>query len=157
MSQLLRVNMSDLSCKYEDVPEKYRHWAARGLTSSLTFDEVPPNCHPLGIDNKVIIAPGIVSGTKAPTSGRTSFGGKSPLTGIIKETNAGGLSSQKIARLGIKAIILEGQPDEKDNLWLLKLTTEGAELLPTDHLKNKGMYELPHPHGNRRLHIGLEA
>ncbi len=142
MSQLLRVNMSDLSFKYEDVPEKYHHWAARGLTSSLTYDEVPPNCHPLGPDNKVIIAPGIVSGTNAPTSGRTSFGGKSPLTSTIKETNAGGLSSQKIARLGIKAIILEGQPDEKDKLWLLKVNKDGAELLPADNLKSKGMYEV---------------
>ena len=46
----------------------------------------------------------------APSSGRTSFGGKSPLTGGIKESNAGGLSSQKIAKLGLAAIIVEGQP-----------------------------------------------
>lgn len=142
MSQFLRVNMTDLTCTYQDVPEKYRTWGGRGLTSRLVADEVPPTCHPLGPHNKLFIAPGIVSGTPAPTSGRTSFGGKSPLTGTIKETNAGGLSSQKIARLGLKAIILEGQPKENGKLWLLKVTKDKAELLPADHLKGKGMYEV---------------
>ncbi len=85
MSQFLRVNMTDLSCTYQDVPEKYRTWGGRGLTSRMVADEVPPTCHPLGPDSKLFIAPGIVSGTPAPTSGRTSFGGKSPLTGTIKE------------------------------------------------------------------------
>lgn len=119
MAKLLRVNMTDLSVRFEEVPEKYALLGGRGLTSSIIYDEVPPLCHPLGPDNKLIIAPGIVSGTKAPTSGRTSFGGKSPLTGGIKESNAGGLSSQKIARLGIKAIIVEGQPREKDRFYVL--------------------------------------
>jgi aldehyde:ferredoxin oxidoreductase len=105
-------------------------------------DEVPPTCHALEAENKVVIAPGIVSGTHAPTSGRTSFGGKSPLTGTIKEANAGGLSSQKIARLGLKAIILEGQPKENGKLYLLKVDKDGAKLLSAEHLKGKGMYEV---------------
>lgn len=142
MAKLLRVNMTDLSVRFEDVPEKYALLGARGLTSSIIYDEVPPLCHPLGPDNKLVIAPGIVSGTKAPTSGRTSFGGKSPLTGGIKESNAGGLSSQKIARLGIKAIIVEGQPKEKGRFYVLRVDKDGARLLPADHLKGKGMYEV---------------
>jgi aldehyde:ferredoxin oxidoreductase len=142
MTKFLRVNMTDQSTKYEDVPEKYRLWGGRGLTSGIISDEVPPSCHPLGPDNKLIIAPGIVSGTAAPTSGRTSFGGKSPLTGTIKESNSGGLSSQHIAHLGLKAIIVEGQPAQRDKLWLLKVTKDGATLLPADHLKGKGMYEV---------------
>ncbi|MDR5703109.1 MAG: aldehyde ferredoxin oxidoreductase C-terminal domain-containing protein, partial [Armatimonadota bacterium] len=92
--------------------------------------------------NKLVIAPGIVSGTAAPTSGRTSFGGKSPLTGTIKETNAGGLSSQKIARLGIKAIVIEGQPKDPTKYWVLKITKDGTEFLPADDLVGKGMYEV---------------
>jgi aldehyde:ferredoxin oxidoreductase len=159
MSQFLRVNMTELSATLEEVPQKYRLWGGRGLTSHLTHEEVPPRCHPLGPDNKLFIAPGIVSGTKAPTSGRTSFGGKSPLTGTIKESNAGGLSSQKIARLGIKAIIIEGQPAEKDKFWVLKINKDGAELLPADHLKGKGMYQvcdmLWNEHGDGVAIIGI--
>ena len=114
--KILRINMSDLSANYEPVPEKWTKWGGRGLTSAITCDEVPPGCHPLGPNNKLTIAPGWVSGSPAaPSSGRTSFGGKSPLTGGIKEANSGGLSSQKIAKLGIAAIILEGMP--KDGKW----------------------------------------
>lgn len=142
MAKLLRVNMTDLKATYEDVPEVYRYWGGRGLTSMITAREVPPTCHPLGPSNKLVIAPGIVSGTAAPTSGRTSFGGKSPLTGTIKETNAGGLSSQKIARLGIKAIIIEGQPKDANKYWVLKITKDGTEFLPADDLVGKGMYEV---------------
>ncbi|MDR5694940.1 MAG: aldehyde ferredoxin oxidoreductase C-terminal domain-containing protein [Armatimonadota bacterium] len=142
MAKLLRVNMTDLKATYEEVPEVYRYWGGRGLTSMITAREVPPTCHPLGPSNKLVIAPGIVSGTAAPTSGRTSFGGKSPLTGTIKETNAGGLSSQKIARLGIKAIVIEGQPKDPTKYWVLKITKDGTEFLPADDLVGKGMYEV---------------
>lgn len=142
MSRLLRVNMTDLKATFEEVPEVYRNWGGRGLTSMITAREVPPNCHPLGPNNKLAIAPGIVSGTAAPTSGRTSIGGKSPLTGTIKETNAGGLSSQQIARLGIKGIVIEGQPGEAGQFWLLKITKDGAEFLPATDLVGKGMYEV---------------
>ena len=107
MSKILRVNMTNLTTKFEDVPEKYKYLGGRGLTSAITCDEVPPTCHPLGPNNKVTISTGIVTGTTAPTSGRISIGGKSPLTGGIKETNSGGMAPQKLARLGIKAIIVE--------------------------------------------------
>lgn len=142
MSKILRVDMKDLTCKFEDVPEKYKLFGGRALTSSIICDEIPPTCHPLGLNNKIIFAPGIVSGTNAPTSGRISVGGKSPLTGTIKETNAGGIASQKLGKLGIRAIIVEGKPKEKGKFYLLKIDKDGAELLPADDLTGKGMYEV---------------
>lgn len=48
MAKLLRVNMSRLEVKFEDVPEKYRLLGGRALTSRIVADEVPPTCHPLG-------------------------------------------------------------------------------------------------------------
>jgi len=142
MSQILRVNMTDLSTKFENVPGKYRVTGGRGLTSAITCDEVPPTCHPLGPNNKVTFAPGIVTGTAAPTAGRLSVGGKSPLTGTIKEANAGGIAADKLARLGIKAIIVEGQPKEKGKFWVLKVDKDGAKLIPAaDEWLGKGLYE----------------
>lgn len=141
MSNILRVNMTDRSVRYEDVPEKYVKWGGRGLTSAIVCDEVPPTCHPLSSTNKLVLAPGIVSGTAAPTSGRMSFGGKSPLTGTIKESNSGGLASQKIAHLGFKAIVIEGQPYERGQFWVLRLSKDGAVFEPAGDLVGKGMYE----------------
>ena len=140
MSKILRVNMTDLTATYEDVPEKYRLLGGRGLTSTIVADEVEPTCHPLGPHNKVVFAPGLVSGTAAPNSGRLSVGAKSPLTGGIKESNAGGISSQKIAHLGIKAMVVEGQPREKQ-LYALRVSKAGAELVPVPEIAGKGMYE----------------
>jgi len=142
MSKILRVNMTNLTAKFEDVPEKYKNMGGRWLTSSIVCDEVPPTCHPLGPNNKVVLAPGIVTGTAAPTSARISVGGKSPLTGTIKETNAGSGWPQSVARLGLKAIVVEGQPKETGKFWLLHVTKDGAEFLPADEYVGKGLYEV---------------
>jgi len=88
----------------------YAGIGGRALTSAIVSKEVPPLCHPLGTDNKLVIAPGLLSGTAAAISGRLSVGCKSPLTGGIKEANAGGQPSQMLARLGYAAIVLEGKP-----------------------------------------------
>lgn len=134
--------MTDLSFQYEKVPKKWAKWAGRGLTSAIVADEVEPTCHPLGPNNKLVIAPGWVSGTPAaPSSGRTSFGGKSPLTGGIKESNSGGLSAQKIAKLGLAAIIIEGTP-EKGKWYTLFINKDGVSFESAADILGKGMYEV---------------
>ncbi|MFZ5646105.1 MAG: aldehyde ferredoxin oxidoreductase family protein [Bacillota bacterium] len=139
--KIVRVDMTSGTVKFENVPEKYALLGGRALTSRIVADEVPPTCHPLGIFNKIVFAPGLLTGTRAPSSGRLSVGSKSPLTGGIKETNAGGITSQKLANLGIKAVIIEGKPDGGD--WrLLKITPDGAELLNANDLAGKGTYEV---------------
>src|SRR4030043_73257 len=110
---ILRLNMTDRSYRLEEVPEAYKNLGGRGLTSNLVADEVPPLAHPLGPNNKLVFAPGLVTGTSAPTSARVSAGGKSPLTGGIKEANAGTSWAQDVANMHVKAIVVEGQPKEK--------------------------------------------
>ncbi len=140
--KILRINMSDLTAVYEDVPEKWARWAGRAMTSAIVVDEVDATCHPLGPHNKLVIAPGWVTGSPAaPSSGRTSFGGKSPLTQGIKESNAGGLSGQKLAKLGLAAVILEGEP-EKNKWYTLVITADGVEFQDASDLAGKGMYEV---------------
>lgn len=140
MAKILRVNMTGGTVRYEDVPEKYRLMGGRWLTSSLVADEVDPTCHPLGPNNKLVFAPGILTGTAAPSSARLSLGGKSPLTGGIKESNAGTKFASMQARLGIKGIVIEGQP--KDGRWyVLEVNKDGARLVPADELAGKSAQE----------------
>ena len=141
MSKFLRINMTELSANYEDVLDKYKLMAGRYLTSTLVADEVPPTAHPLGPNNKIVFAPGWVTGTAAPTSARISVGSKSPLTGGIKEANAGTGFGQQMARLGIKAIIVEGMPDEKNKFWGIHLTKNGATFFSVDEYVGQGNYE----------------
>ncbi|MHB8984411.1 MAG: aldehyde ferredoxin oxidoreductase family protein [Eubacteriales bacterium] len=139
MDKILRVNMTTKEVKTEEIPGKYAALGGRALTSQFVFDEVAPTCDPLGPFNKLILAPGLLSGTNAPSSGRISVGGKSPLTGTIKESNSGGVASQKIANLGCKSIVIEGQALRGD-FSVLKITPDGAELLPAGDLAGKGGY-----------------
>ena len=138
---LIRINMSSKEVVTEILPERYFFLGGRGLTSQLLFDEVDPTCEALGAQNKLVIAPGLLGGTAAPSSGRISIGAKSPLTGGIKESNGGGLAARKLARLGIRALVIEGQPQE-DNLFLLQVTSQGVKILAADGLEGLGNYEV---------------
>lgn len=140
MGKILRVNMSELKISEGPVPQAYQGIGGRALTSTIVLAEVPPTCHPLGKDNKLVIAPGLLGGTAAPVSGRLSVGAKSPLTGTIKESNAGGTAAHLLARLGITALIVEGKPRE-DHLYQLVITPKGAELRPADALRGLGNYD----------------
>jgi len=133
--------MTDQSIKEEPLPEKYKTFGGRALTSNIICDEVDPLCHPLGPNNKIVIAPGIVTGTDGPSSGRLSVGGKSPLTGGIKEANAGGLTAQKLAKLGIKALIIEGKPRD-DKWWNIYITKDKIELQDGAWAHQMGVYQL---------------
>lgn len=139
MAKILRVNMTDLTTKFEDTPDEYYLLGGRALTSAIVTKEVSPTCHPLEPANKLVFAPGLLSGSTAPSSGRLSVGGKSPLTGTIKESNAGGLAAQKLGRLGIKAIVIEGAAPK---FYTLKVDKSGAQLLPADDISGKGLYEV---------------
>ena len=101
MDKILRINLSDLSVKSETVPAAWAGFGGRALTSTIVAAEVPATCHPLGPKNKLVFAPGLLTGTPAANSGRLSVGAKSPLTGGIKESNAGGTSAQMLAKMGI--------------------------------------------------------
>ena len=144
----MRINMKDRSFKLEDVPEKYRTLGGRGLTSTMVHDEVPPACHPLGPNNKIIFAPGIVTGTSAPASSRISVGAKSPLTYTIKESNAGSRWACSLASMQIKALVVEDQPKETDKYWTVFLSWDGsakkpkAEFSPADEYTGKEHYDV---------------
>ncbi|MCL5677024.1 MAG: aldehyde ferredoxin oxidoreductase, partial [Firmicutes bacterium] len=140
MAKILRVDMTRGEARYERVPEAYQALGGRALTSRIVLDEVPAACHPLRRHNKLVFAPGVLSGTAASNSGRLSVGGKSPLTGTIKESNAGGTSAHLLARLGLKAVIVEGFP-ETDGLHVLHLSAGGAELSRRNDLRLLGSYE----------------
>ncbi|PID41317.1 MAG: aldehyde ferredoxin oxidoreductase [Proteobacteria bacterium] len=137
--KIFRVNMTDLSVNIEEVPDNWMGHGGRGLTSTIVAAEVVPTCHPLGPNNKLIFAPGLLSGTPAANSGRLSVGAKSPLTGTIKESNGGGTGAQLLARCGCKALIIEGQP--KDDTWFnLSITPGGVSINEESELIGKGNY-----------------
>jgi len=127
---LIRVNMTDLTSRVEPLPDAYKQLGGRGMTSTIVAKEVPPLCHPLGPNNKLVFAPGIVTGTPAPTSARVSAGAKSPLTGGIKESNAGSSWAADLADMQVRALVIEGQAKKNGKYWGLHLVWDAAASQP---------------------------
>jgi aldehyde:ferredoxin oxidoreductase len=143
MDKILRINMgADGGPEIKTEPlGDYAGLGGRAMTSGIVAKEVPPLCHPLGEDNKLVIAPGMLSGSVAAMSGRISVGCKSPLTGGIKEANSGGQPSQMLGRLGYAAIVLEGKPKEK-TLYKVFINKDGVDIKEDNSLCMLGNYDL---------------
>jgi aldehyde:ferredoxin oxidoreductase len=139
MAKLLRINLSNLTAATEEVPEAYKKFGGRGLTACILDREVPPTCDPLGAENKLVWAPGILAGTTVPCSGRLSVGAKSPMTKGIKEANSGGSMAQKLARLGLKAVIFEGKASKPTSI---KLDKNGVQFSDASSLSGLGSYAI---------------
>ncbi len=142
MEKILRINMNKKSAQFESVPEPMVLFGGRGTVAAILSNEVDPTCDALGPDNKLIICPGMMTDTSAPCSGRISIGGKSPLTGTIKEANAGGMAAKKLAALNIYAIVVEGLPSKDEKCSLLMLDDSGAKLVSASKYMGMDNYDL---------------
>ena len=139
-----RVNVREQTLKQETVPESWMPLGGRSLLARIMIDDMDPECDPLGPKNKLIFAPGLIVGHMLSSCDRISVGGKSPLTGGVKEANAGGRTGLQIAYLGMKALIIEDQPEE-DGWWVLHLSADGARFDRADELAGLGVYDVADP------------
>ncbi|HMB22726.1 MAG TPA: aldehyde ferredoxin oxidoreductase C-terminal domain-containing protein [Anaerolineales bacterium] len=138
-SQVWRVNVREQALAYEPIPDSWQRLGGRGLLARILLDEVDAKCDPLGSENKLIFAPGLLVGHMLSSTDRISVGGKSPLTGGIKEANAGGRTGLHMTHMGIHALIIEDQPKE-DGYWVLHLSLNEAKWEKADDLVGLGVY-----------------
>jgi len=79
MNIILRIDMAELKVTIDNFPKEYQLLGGRGLSAKILNAEVPAITHPLGHENKLVVAPGLLAGTMAPSFGRISFGAKKPI------------------------------------------------------------------------------
>ncbi len=132
--------MTDQTIAVEDYPADWKLLGGRGLSAKILLKECNPKCDPLGPENVLVFAPGVLTGTTAPTSGRLSVGCKSPLTNGIKEANSGGDPGQHLVKLGYRALIVTGQPADRTRRWGIEITKAGVTLKPADDYKGMWNY-----------------
>ncbi|OGO28458.1 MAG: aldehyde ferredoxin oxidoreductase [Chloroflexi bacterium RBG_16_54_18] len=142
--QIWRVNMRTRTFQRDAVPDSWEKTGGRGLISRILLDEVDPSCEPLGSGNKLVFAPGLLVGHMLSSTDRISIGAKSPLTGGIKESNAGGRTGLQLAHLGIKALVIEDKPAEP-GFWILHLSSSGLRFEPAGDLVGKGVFSVSTP------------
>ena len=109
--KLLRIDLSAGEVHVEPLdPSIARKFiGGRGLGTYILSKEVDPQVDPLSPDNKLIIATGPLTGTKAPTASRYMVITKSPLSGTIACSNSGGFWGPELKKAGYDAIIIEGK------------------------------------------------
>lgn len=143
MNEIWRINAHTRELKREPVPASWQRLGGRGLIARILLDEVDARTDPLGAGNKLIFAPGLLVGHMLSSTDRISVGGKSPLTGGIKESNAGGRTGLHMATMGMYALIIEDKP-QTDGFWVLHLSLAdggSAKWEKADDLAGLGVYE----------------
>ncbi|MGI9432669.1 MAG: aldehyde ferredoxin oxidoreductase N-terminal domain-containing protein, partial [Myxococcota bacterium] len=140
--RIINVDMTTQTATVAPFPDDWKMLGGRALSAKILLDQCDPTCDPLGPDNVLVMAPGVLAGTAAPTSGRISIGGKSPLTNGIKEANTGGQPGQHLMKLGFRAIVVTGQPADANARFGLEVTADGVAVVAADDQKGKWNYAL---------------
>jgi aldehyde:ferredoxin oxidoreductase len=140
MLKIWRINTRTQTFSIEHKQDSWERLGGRGLLAKILLDEVDPECYPLGPKNKLIFAPGLLTGHHLTSLDRISIGAKSPLTGGVKEANAGGTTGFYLTNLGITALIVEDIPEEK-NWIIVHLSKDGVRFDSAQQYLGQGVYQ----------------
>ncbi|PYM16585.1 MAG: aldehyde ferredoxin oxidoreductase [Candidatus Rokuibacteriota bacterium] len=123
-NKILHVNLGDRTTWIEEPGDLFfrRYAGGRGLIAHYLLKYVPKDADPLGPDNILVIAPGVLTGAPVPGAGRHSVGAKSPLTGFFGESESGGFWGAELKRAGWDGIVIHGVSPTPVYLWI----NEGA-------------------------------
>jgi aldehyde:ferredoxin oxidoreductase len=133
---VLRINLNEPLVTVETLDRKAAEMfiGARGLGIKYLYNEIDPTVNGLDSRNKLIFATGPLTGTGAPGSSRYMVVSKSPLTGAIAHSNAGGAFASAIKYAGYDMIILEGKSRHPVYLWI---DNDNVEVRDAGHLWGK--------------------
>ncbi|MBI4255056.1 MAG: aldehyde ferredoxin oxidoreductase, partial [Candidatus Rokubacteria bacterium] len=109
-NKILHVSLNDRRTWTEEPGDAFfrRYAGGRGFIAHYLLKHVPKGADPLGPDNVLVFAPGVITGAPVPGAGRHSVGAKSPLTGAFGESESGGYWGAELKRAGWDAIVVHG-------------------------------------------------
>ncbi len=118
--KILRVNLTDKTTKEEKLPvEIARDFiGGAGFGVKFLYDEVKAGTNPLGLENKLIFAPGPFTGTTVPCASRIAITGKSPLTNAVGMCLSGGHFPAEFKHAGYDVLIIEGKSEKPTYIWI---------------------------------------
>ena len=120
LGNILHINLTDRKFWLEEVDEDFalKYIGGRGFGAKIVMDNLREGLDPLGPENIMVIAPGVLSGLYVPASGKTSFVSISPLTGIYADSNMGGMFGVEIRQAGYDALVIHGRASELSYIWI---------------------------------------
>lgn len=135
-NKILHVDLTQGTTSIEEPGDAfYRlYGGGRGFIGHYLLKHVPEGADPLGPNNVLVFAPGVLTGSPVPGAGRHSVGAKSPLSGGFGEAEAGGFWGSELKRAGWDAIVVHGAAERPVYLWI----NEGeVEIRDASHLWGK--------------------
>jgi len=133
MGRALEVDLTSAACELVETSESLRllYVGGRGFGVRIVADRVAAGADPLSPGNLLVFAPGPLTGTRTPTSGRHAVVSKSPLTGTIFDCNAGGDFGVAMKSAGLDYIAITGRAPSP---VVLAIDGEQASLEPANDL-----------------------
>ncbi len=138
--KLLRVNLSTGKVSTETLDDLFYRIYMGGwsLVAYYLLREVPKGTDPLGPENRLIFAPGVLTGAPLSGCGRSAMGAKSPLTGGFGEADVGGYFGAELTHAGWDGLIVEGKADHP---VIISIADEKVEIKDASHLWGKDTLE----------------
>jgi aldehyde:ferredoxin oxidoreductase len=138
--KMLIVDLTAKRVTTESIREEWlkEYWGCWGLALRYYWDLVSPDVDPLSPDNALVIMTGPFCGTLVPTTSRFCLVSKSPHTGTVFESNAGGAFGPELKFAGYDGIIIKGQSDSPT---YLKIVDDKVSLENAEALMGKGIFE----------------
>jgi aldehyde:ferredoxin oxidoreductase len=135
-NKILHVDLTAGTTRIEEPGDDFfrLYGGGRGLIGHYLLKYVPKNADPLGPDNVLIFAPGVLTGAPVPGAGRHSVGAKSPLSNGFGESEAGGFWGAELKRAGWDAIVVHGAASKPVYLWI---NDDAVEIRDAAHLWGK--------------------
>jgi len=130
--KLLRVDLTNRKVEVEDLDEGVlkKFVGGAGMGAKLLYEETGRETEPLSPENILIAFTGPYTGTGVPTSGRHHVMARSPLTGVIGESNVGGSWGVHFKKAGFDGIAVKGKAESPVYLWIHNGTVEIRDARP---------------------------
>lgn len=120
MGKMLHVDLGSGEIRDEILDPRVAkdYIGGRGIGIYYLSRDVDPSCDPLSPENVLVMAAGPLTGTGAPTGARYMVMTKSPLTGAITCSNAGGRFPTELKRSGYDGIVFSGRAQHPVYLYI---------------------------------------
>ncbi len=124
--KILRVNLTTNSIETETLSEDfYRLYpGGKALAGYYLLTEMPANIDPFDPENLLVLANGVLTGAPVSTTTRYVVASRSPLTGAIGRSEAGGFWGPELKQAGFEAILITGRAEKPVYLWIKDQTAE---------------------------------
>ena len=117
---ILRVDLTAGTSTVETFDEAFyrRYPGGKALAAYHLLREMPAGADPLGPDNVLVLATGLLTGAPVSTATRFNAIARSPLTGAFGESEAGGYWGPELKMAGLDAVILTGRAASPVWIWI---------------------------------------